>query len=213
MKFCVIGLGRFGYQLAVSLSDHGNEVLAVDKSEAIVNSISDHVTQAVCTNVVDEETLTSIGVEDIDTAIVAIGEDFAQSTLITALLKRGLNVNTVIARAMNKVHENILKLVGADKVISLEREMAERLSEKLSMPLGDFVHVTGTFATTKIQAPSCFVGKSVKEIYKTKKISVSCVAVQKGGHMVLINPEYIVMDGDILLFVGERKALNMLVRL
>lgn len=213
MKFCVIGLGRFGYQLAASLSDQGNEVLAVDKSETIVDSISDHVTQAVCIQVSDEESLTSIGVEDIDTAIVAIGEDFAQSTLITALLKRGLGVQTVIARAMNKIHENILKLVGADKVISLEREMAHRLSEKLSMPFGDLVHITKNFATTQIQAPPSLVGKSVKEICKSKKLSAACIAVQKGSQMVLINPEYIIMDEDILLFAGERKALDALIRL
>lgn len=213
MKFCVIGLGRFGYQLAASLASQGNEVLAVDKSETIVDSISDHVTQAVCIQVTDEESLTSIGVEDIDTAIVAIGEDFAQSTLITALLKRGLGVHTVIARAMNKIHENILKLVGADKVISLEREMAHKLAEKLSMPLGDLVHITSNFATTQIQAPASLVGKSVKEICKSKKLSVACIAVQKGNQMVLINPEYIIMDEDILLFAGERKALDALIQL
>jgi trk system potassium uptake protein TrkA len=213
MKFCVIGLGRFGYQLAMSLSEHGNEVLAVDKSEATVDDISDHVTQAVCTKIIDEESLTSIGVENIDTAIVCVGEDFAQSTLITALLKRGLKVQTVIARAMNKIHENILTLVGADKVISLEREMAIRLAEKLSMPLGDLVHITNDFATAQIQAPAGLIGKSLKEVCAVKKLAVACIAVKKGNEMLLVSPEYIIMDEDILLFAGNRKALNALVRL
>ncbi len=213
MKFCVIGLGRFGYQLATSLSDQGNEVLAVDKNESIIDSISNHVTQAICTTITDEESLTSIGVEDIDTAIVAIGEDFAQSILITALLKRGLKVHTVIARAMNKIHENILTLVGADKVISLEREMAQKLAEKLSMPLGELVHITDDFATTQIKAPASLVGKSIKDLYQKNKFQVACIAVKKGNQMVLINNEYIIMDNDILLFAGNRKALNSLIRL
>jgi trk system potassium uptake protein TrkA len=213
MKFCIIGLGRFGFQLAVSLSDLGNEVLAIDKNEDIVDAISDHVTQAVCADIDSEESLSSIGVGDIDTAIVAVGEDFAQSTLITALLKKDLKVQTVIARAMNKIHENVLTLVGADKVISLEREMAHRLAEKLSMPLGDLVHITDNFATTKIQAPANLVGKSLREIGTTKKLGVTCIAVQKGNEMVLVGPEYIIMDEDMLLFAGNRKALNSLVRL
>lgn len=213
MKFCVIGLGRFGYQLATSLSEQGNEVLAIDKNETLVDSISDYVTQAICTKVVDEESLINVGVENIDTVIVCIGEDFSQSILITALLKRGIKVQTVIARAINKIHEHILTLVGADKVISLEQEMAIRLAEKLSMPLGELVQITHDFATAQIQAPASFVGKSLKAAYTTKRLAITCIAVKKGNEMVLVTPEYIVMDEDILLFAGNRKALNSLIGL
>lgn len=87
MKFCVIGLGRFGYQLAKSLAEQGAEVLAIDSSESIVEAIRDRVTQAICTRIVDEDSLLEIGVGEMDTVIVATGEDFAQSVLITALLK------------------------------------------------------------------------------------------------------------------------------
>lgn len=213
MKFCVIGLGRFGYQLATSLSEQGNEVLAIDKNETLVDAIGDYVTQAICAKIIDEESLSSIGVENIDTVIVCIGEDFSQSILITALLKRSLKVHTVIARAINKIHENVLTLVGADKVVSLEREMAIRLAEKLSMPLGELVQITQDFATAQIQAPASFVGKSLKNAFAAKKLAISCIAVQKGNEMVLVSPEYIVMDEDILLFAGNRKALNALIGL
>ena len=36
MKFCVIGLGRFGYQLAITLAENGMEDMAIDSNEFIV---------------------------------------------------------------------------------------------------------------------------------------------------------------------------------
>src|SRR5256885_2026701 len=103
MKFCVIGLGRFGYQVATGLAEHGMEVMAVDSNEAIVASIRDQVTHAVCMLVVDEVSLRSIGIDEMDTVIVATGENFAQAILITALLKKRLHVPHVIARAINEI--------------------------------------------------------------------------------------------------------------
>lgn len=211
MKLCVIGLGRFGYSLAVYLAEQGNEVLAVDKNESIIEAIRDHVTQAICADIKDEETLLAVGVEDIDTVIIGIGEDFSQSTLITALLKKKLQVPNVIARAMNDIHETVLKLVGANKVISLERNMALKLAHKLSMPIGELVHITDDFVTTQIKISKSSVGKKIKNLVDVNTQQVACIAVKKGGKFVLTTPEYVVLKDDVLVFAGSRKALDNLI--
>jgi trk system potassium uptake protein TrkA len=213
MKFCVIGLGRFGSNLANFLADQGNEVLAIDKNELIVNSIKDNVTQAICANITDSNSLFQVGIEDIQTVIVAVGEDFAQSTLITALLKKELKTPFVIARAINGIHETVLKLVGADQVILLEKEMAHKIAEKLSMPIGDVVHITSDFATAQLKINKRFVGKTIKQLLQNKSSRISCIAAVKGGDMVLISKEYIIMDGDILLFAGNKRSLSLLLEL
>ena len=87
MKFCVIGLGRFGYQVATVLSENGMEVLAIDSDESIVASIRDFVAHAIVMDVTDETSLRSVGVDEIDTVIVAMGENSTQSILITAYSK------------------------------------------------------------------------------------------------------------------------------
>jgi trk system potassium uptake protein len=87
MKFCVIGVGRFGYHVATTLADNGMEVLAVDSNETVIASIRDKVTQAVCMRVTDEEALRSIGVDEMDTVIVAMGENFAQSIFSNSSFK------------------------------------------------------------------------------------------------------------------------------
>ncbi|MBT4594713.1 TrkA family potassium uptake protein [bacterium] len=213
MKFGIIGLGRFGYQLALSLAEQGCEVLAIDKDEDLVDSISDKVTQAICLDVEEEETLVSIGFNDVDTAIVATGEAFAQSVFITALLKKHLEIPRVIARATNHMHENILKLVGADKVVVLERDMGIKLAHKLSIPIIDLVHVTNSFTVTQIKAPEKFVGKKIDSLKLIKNYHVSCIAVKKGDEPILVGPDYVILERDILLIAGDKKDIHALVRI
>jgi trk system potassium uptake protein len=207
MKFCVIGLGRFGYQLAVSLADRGMEVMAVDSNEAIIESIRDEVTQAVCINIVNEESLQTIGVEEMDTVVVAMGENFSQSILITALLKKRLKVPHVVARSISKIHDEILKLVGADKVVLPEREIGIRLANNLSLPFVDLVHITKEFAVTQMTAPEKFIGKTIGEIDIRKKHRVACIAVKKGNDLHLINTDYVILENDELVFAGDDKDL------
>ena len=134
MKFCVIGLGRFGYQVATTLAENGMEVMGVDSNELIIASIRDQITQAICIQVSDAVSLRSIGVEEIDTIIVAMGENFAQSILITALLKKRLSIPLVITRAINEIHKEILLLIGADRVVLPEQEIGTKLAYNLSLP-------------------------------------------------------------------------------
>src|SRR3990167_2221618 len=179
MKFCVIGLGRLGYQLAVVLAENGMEVMAIDSNESIVASIRDQVTQAICMRVSDEASLRSIGIEEMDTVIVAMGENFAQSILITALLKKHLGIPKVIARAINDIHKDILILVGADRIVLPEKEVGTRLADALSSPFTDLTRLTKEFSISKIRAPKLFVGKTMQSLNLFKNYSVHCIGIEE----------------------------------
>ena len=211
MKFCIIGLGRFGYQLAESLAKQGMEVLAIDKDEAIVSSIKDKVTQAVCLDIRNEDSLLSVGIEEMDTVIVAMGEDFEQSVLITALLKKRLNIPYVIARSTNAIHDDILRLVGANKVVLPERYVGKRLAINLSLPFVELIHITDTFSITQLRAPKDFIGKTIADLDLLKTRHISCTAVKKGDDIVLVSPDYVIMENDVLLLAGENKHLAAMV--
>ncbi len=207
MKFCVIGLGRFGDQLARTLSEQGMEVLAIDRDESLIAAIRDNVTQAICMNVNSEESLKAVGIEEMDTVVVSMGEDFAQSILITALLKKHLNIPQVISRAVNEVHANILKLVGADRVVFPERDLGIRLAHNLSFSMAEFVQVSDKFAISEIKAPASFVGKTIEELKLKKSRHVLCIGVKKESEIVLISPDYIVTEKDNLVFAGNNVNL------
>lgn len=213
MKFGVIGLGRFGNDVATLLAENGMEVLAVDDNESIVNSIRDYVTQAICMRITDETSLRSIGMDEMDTVIVAMGENIAQSILITALLKKRLNIKKVITRAVSEIHKEILTLVGADQVILPEKEVGIHLADRLSSPFIDLVRITKNFSISQLIAPKKFVGKKVKDLELFDNYQVYCIGLNMSDDIVPIDPEYLIAAGDRLVFSGNRENLEMITKL
>ena len=213
MKFCVIGLGRFGYQVATVLSENGMEVLAIDSDESIVASIRDSVAHAIVMDVTDEASLRSIGVDEIDTVIVAMGEDSTESILITALLKKHLKTPYVITRAIDELNKEILTLVGADRVILPEKEIGIRLADNLSSPFVDVTRLTKNFSVINIVAPEDFVGKTMGELNLFDEYEVYCIGKKEEEKITPIGPDYIIKELDKLIFAGPNKNLEKLAKL
>lgn len=214
MKFCVIGLGRLGYQVAKVLADNGMEVMAIDAHESIVSSIRDHVTQAICMRVKDEESLRSIGVDEIDTVIVAMGENFAQSVLVTALLKKKLHIKQVIARAINGIHKDILEVVGADQVILPEQDIGIRLADNLSSPFMDLTRLTNDFCVSQIRAPKSFIGKELSTLDLFNNYQAYCIGIKDAtGNIEAIAPTYTINKNDKLVFAGNHANLEKIAKL
>lgn len=214
MKVCVIGLGRFGYSLATTLAEKSNiEVLAIDSNESIVSSIRDSVTQAICMRIADEDDLRSVGVEEMDLVIVATGENFAQSILITALLKKRLNVQRVIARSINTIHQDILKLIGADETVIPEFEIGIRLAERLSSPFQQFYRITHQFSMSQIPAPASFAGSSVEDLDLFTRYETHCIGLKRGEDFSPIAPDHVIQENDVLLLVGKESDLKKIARL
>lgn len=214
MKFCVIGLGRFGEQVAITLAENGMEVLAIDSNESIVASIRDSVAQAVCMRVNDEASLRSIGVDEMDVGIVAMGENFAQSVLVTTLLKKRLNIPTVIARGMNDMHKDILKMVGADRVILPERAIGIRLADNLSSPFAELTRLTKNYSVSQIRAPKLFVGKTVESIKLYETYGVYCIGLKVSDEKIVpIDQDHMIQEEDKLIFSGLNADLERIAQL
>ena len=124
-QFAVIGLGRFGTSIALTLSKMGYDVLAVDTSEEKVNNIIEYVTHAVQVDAMDEQALKALGIRNFDVVIVAIGQDIQANILVTVMLKE-LGVKRVVSKAVTDLHGKVLERVGADKVVFPERDMGVR---------------------------------------------------------------------------------------
>lgn len=213
MKFCVIGLGRFGYRVATTLADNGMEVLGIDSNESIVASIRDQITQSICLRVSDETALRSIGVEEMDTVIVAMGENFAQSILVTALLKKRLQIPTVITRAVSEIHQEILKLIGADQVILPEQEVGMRLADSLSYPFAQLLRITPSFGIIQIVAPDKFIGKTVTSLKLFDKYQTRCIGVKKDEEIVPIASDFVINLNETLVLAGPLNKLMLLKKL
>ena len=101
-SYVVIGLGRFGAELATRLYACGEEVMAIDTNGQLVDKIADRVTRAVAADARDIDVLEKLGVENFDRAVGAVGSDLASSSLITrsfVLPRAGSRLNSFISQS------------------------------------------------------------------------------------------------------------------
>lgn len=132
-SYVVIGLGRFGSEVARQLNCLGCEVLAMDRRADLVQQLSSEVTHAVVADGQDKEVLRALGVRNLDCAIIAIGDDLAASVLTTMNLKE-LGVPKIVCKAHDETHRRVLEKLGADRVVIPEKENAARLAKSLASP-------------------------------------------------------------------------------
>ena len=207
----VIGLGRFGSSLARTLSDQGNEVLGLDIDLKRVEFVAEFATQAAQADATDEDALREMGVRDFDIGVVAIGGDIKSSILVTLLLKR-LGVKTVISKAQDDLHGEILEKVGADRVVYPERETGVRVAHAISTPnLVDYLEVISGYGIAKLVVPLSFVGKDLGQLELRSRYGLTPLILRRAGEL-LINPSRseVLNQGDVLVLSGKDEQLEAL---
>jgi trk/ktr system potassium uptake protein len=226
-RYAVIGLGRFGSTLARRLGESGAEVIAIDKDEERVSAIRDHVSIAVRLNATDERSLREQGVDKVDVAVVGMGESFEATQLTTVVLK-GLGVKRVIVKSVDPLHEEIMRRIGADEVVSPEKEAAYRLAQVLLAPrLLDYIQLSEGHCLVQINAPEKFYGKTIRELDVRNVFSVNIVAIKKrketgrdeAGKPVyeeklvdIPRPTDVIDVSDVLVVIGEDADISRLAR-
>lgn len=204
-SFVVIGCGRFGSTVAKTLFELGNEVLAIDINEDIIQEISEDVTQAVQADVMDEATLTELGIRNFDVVIVSIGSD-VQASIMATLIAKELGVKQVIAKAQNLLHGKLLTKIGADKVIYPERDMAARVAHNLtSKNILDYIEISPDYNVLEITALERWWGKTLSELRLRNKFGINVMAIKRND-IVTVAPgaDDMVQEGDVLVILGGK---------
>ena len=179
--FLVIGLGRFGTNLALRLMDSGNEVMVIDNSEESINHIAPYVTQAKIGDCMDEEVLRSLGVDSFDFCFVCISENFQSSLEITSLLKE-LGAPMVVAKANRDLHARLLLKIGADEVVFPERDMAQRTAMRFSVNGAlEYIELAPGYAIFELAVPEAWVGKTLMELDIRNRWNVNVIGCKEDG--------------------------------
>ena len=208
-QFAVIGLGRFGSNMAKALSKMGYEVLAVDADETRVQEFSDEVTHVVQADTTDENALRELGILNFDVVVVAIGED-VQANVLTTLQLKEIGVNFIVATSRNSLHTKLLEKVGADRIVAPERDMARRVAYNLSSTsVMDYIELSPRFSIVEITAPKAFQNKTIAESNIRAKYGINVVAIKRGEDLIIspLPSEKIIKD-DIVVVVGKNESIN-----
>jgi len=180
----VIGLGGFGSSVARELTEKGVEVLAIDRNHELVDAIKDSVTHAASLNSTDEDALRAVGIQNVDVAVVCIGEDVEANLLTTILLKK-MGVHRIWTRALSPLQQEIIKMLEVDNINNLEKEMGSIVATSLaSSNNARLVPLAKGHSIVELQGPTEFVGKTLRSLDPRNKFSINIVAVKKNdaGH-------------------------------
>ncbi|ABS35160.1 MULTISPECIES: potassium channel family protein [Clostridium] len=208
-QFVVIGLGRFGTSVAKTLYTLGNDVLAIDSSDDIVQSISDSVTHSVQMNATDENSLRALGIRNFDVAVITIGSDIQASTMATLLVKE-MGVKYIIAKANTEIHAKVLYKIGADRVVFPERDMGVRVAHNLvSTNILDYIELSPNYSIAEIVIPKIWHGKTLNELNIRANYGINVVALKRGEE-INVSPvaEDTIESGDIIVAIGSEEDLT-----
>ncbi|MBS5518574.1 MAG: potassium channel family protein [Christensenellales bacterium] len=211
-QIAILGLGRFGRALARTLVEMGHDVMGVDANEAVVEKMAPVLTNCVQADVMDEQTLLSLGVTNFDIVVVGIGNSDMQASIFTTLMLKEMGVEHVVCKVSSNKHARILLKLGADRVVYPERDMGMRFAHSIAQSdVLEFIELSEEYSMMEINAPKYLIGKSLKESDVRSKYNINIVAIKRGKKiMVNPSPDAVLEQGDVLLAIGETQALTKL---
>jgi trk system potassium uptake protein TrkA len=214
-QVCVIGMGRFGATVARELYQSGHDVLAIDNEEGKIQDMLGQVTYAVRADATNESVLRELGVSDFDVAIVALGSENIQASILITVLLKSLTIPFIIARAATQVHGDALERIGADKVVYPEAESARRVAHiDFNAGIVDFMELAPGSGISKVHPPEEMLRRTLEEAGLSGpqgKYGVVVVAIRRGRAYIL-NPskDEDIKPGDQLIIAGRNDQIAKL---
>ncbi|NHN44346.1 TrkA family potassium uptake protein [Chryseoglobus frigidaquae] len=201
----VIGLGRFGRAIALELMATGTEVLGIDTSEEIVQSLNGELTQVVRADTTKEEVLRQLAVDAFDRVVVAIGSDIQSSILTTSILLR-MGIPHIWAKAVSDAHGQILTQLGVAHVIYPEHDMGRRVAHLVRGAALDYIEVDDDYAIVKMGPNRIVEGKRLGDTNLRQEYGVTVMAVRREGTTWCnADAETVIAAGDTILIAGPIK--------
>ncbi len=227
MRYIIVGLGSFGASLSQKLTAQGNEVIAIDTRMEKVDMFKEMISHTICMDATDEFTVSGLPLESTDVVIIAIGENEGDNIMATALFKN-LQVKRLISRAMNPLHEKVLKAIGVDEIVHPEEETAERWAKKLTVKnVVDSFELSEDFSIIEANVPKELIGKSIIEVGFRRKYNLLVLTIMKESEVKsflgknrtelkiqgIATPDQQLEKNDLLVLYGANKDLQNFLKL
>lgn len=205
----IIGLGRFGRHAAMTLTDMGHQIMAVDIREDRVDKVLPYVTNAQIGNSTNEEFLSSLGIRNFDVCFVTIGDNFQNSLETTSLLKE-LGAKKVVSRAARDVHAKFLLRNGADEIVYPEKQLASWAAIRYTCDhIFDYIELDDEYSVFEVSIPESWIGRSVGDLDIRNKYNINIMALKKHGHLNLdISSDTYISPGETMLVLGNNNDIH-----
>ena len=205
----IIGLGQFGMSLARTLSEKGAEVIAADSDKEIVEEAASFLDDAICLDATDEAAVARLCPKERDVVICAIGAR-EPSILTTAILKQ-MGCENIIARATDKIHERILKAVGAKNVINPDAEYGRKFAYRILFQNIINDETSENIQLLEINVLPFMAGKNLIELALPNKYGIIVAAIKRDDKLTRPFPNEILEEKDKLLLVCTEDAIAKMI--
>ncbi len=208
--YAIVGLGRFGYALAMELAMSGADLIVLDRDEEKIRELREYTEHAFIVRNLEKNKLIETGIQNADIAVLCIGEHL-DTSILTTLNLVSLGIPKVIAKATSTEHGEILEKLGAE-VVYPERDMALRLAHRLEAASAlDYIQLSEKLNITKLAVPETMMGKTILEVNIRGRFGANIIAIENGETLIeSVMPDYKFKMGDILFVSGSRDGLNRL---
>jgi trk system potassium uptake protein TrkA len=209
VRVVVVGCGRVGSELALTLSREGNEVAVIDKSSRALQRLAmDWGGKTVVGFGFDRDALEEAGIGTAD-ALAAVTNGDNSNILTARIARETYQVQNVVARIYDPRRAVIYQRLGIPTVATvtwtvqqvLRRLLPDRTVAEWSSPHGEVVLVDRVL-------PPSWVGCRLDELEAAGAARV--VALSRSGRSVVPKAGTVGQDGDVLYLSVEVRALNAL---
>ena len=199
-------MGRLGRSFAIKMLQLGNDVMIVDMDEQVIDHLAPIFTDSQIGDCRQEGVLRSLGVNNFDICLVAIGENFQASLEITSLLKE-LGAPFVISKAKDDRQAKFLMMIGANEVVYPEREIAERLAMRYNAEnIFDYIKLTSEYSLYEIPVVKSWIGKSILSLDIRQKYNVNIIGIKHNNSLrPMPSANYIFNQDDHVVVMGKSK--------
>ena len=201
MQVAVLGLGRFGRQLCLTLAELGHDVLAIDHNAAEVQLLADHVSRAATADISDLDALRELGLAGMDIGVVATAQ--IEASVLGAMNLISLHVGAVFAKASSERHATILRSIGVHRVVQPEADGGERLAHLLlARTAQDYLTLNTDYGIGVYAPPEPLQGKCLDDI---PQVGTRRLLMVVRGPEVQLNPvrSQMIQASDLLVFAGS----------
>lgn len=225
-KFAVIGVGRYGATIARRIAERGAQVFAFDPDEEKIEGIKNDVAFAVTLDATDIRALKSQNLEEMDAAVVAIGENF-EATVLTCVHLMDIGVKRIIARASGEHQRLILEKIGITEILTPENEVAYVVREKLLNPnIVSFLQLPDDHEIAEIRAPKGIIGRSIDSIGFRNKYEITLITIKREYNITKNNEDCVethiigvpksdieIKEKDTLVIFGAAKSVERFIEI
>lgn len=208
--FAVIGLGTFGQPLCKALSERGAEVIALDRDEERVNAVADFVSAAYCCDSTKRSAMESLGLQEVDNVVIAIG-DRLEAVILTVILLKEIGVKRIIARAEDDSVKRVLLHLGVDEVVDTRALAVSSLCYRLlSRGVTQYFEITKGHSVATIR----FAGKeptpTLEEMNPREKYNLNVLLIHRGKEDIVPGRNDRFEPGDEIVVFGAQSAIRKL---